>query len=125
MGNEAINMIPGQARSNNPDKIIIFPVKKYVYYFTKKYNYSNEVGGRIVEWKYACRFKIDPGSLYNKQYKRMKLLLDGRHRIIENENRLSEERQNEKMNQLQQRLHDVDDARIEYQRERSRLRSSQ
>jgi hypothetical protein len=66
MGNEAINMIPGQSRNNKADKIIIFAVKKYVYYFTKKYNYSNEVGGRVVEWKYACRFKIDPGSLYNK-----------------------------------------------------------
>lgn len=90
MGNEAVNMIPGQT-SSRAKKIIIFAVKKYVYYFTKKYNYSNEVGGQIVEWKYACRFKLDPDSLYTKQYQRIKVLMDGRHRIVENENRMSDE----------------------------------
>jgi hypothetical protein len=45
MGSEAIEMIP--YRNCHPDfendraKIIIFPFKKYVYFYSKKYNYSN------------------------------------------------------------------------------------
>lgn len=53
------------------------------------------------------------------------MLLDGRHRIIENENRLGDELQNEKMNILQERLSDIDYTRIQYNREKARLKSIQ
>jgi len=71
MGQAATSLM--QVRNNEeraayyPQKNIMFSFKKYVYFFSKRYNFSYEVGGSYIEWKYACRMNIDDKGLQNLQ----------------------------------------------------------
>lgn len=78
--------------TNNTDMPIIFSFKKYIYFYTKFARYCDQIsGGQFIEWKYSCRFSLDYKQLYRSQKERLKLLMDGRHRIIEKQNNMDDE----------------------------------